>query len=524
MQRRSYRAPLIIALAVVLGMCLGVAFDFDRRATGFWPSNAPATKLLQLIDYIESDYVDAVAADSIVDLTVNRLLEQLDPHSTYISSQLYPSIEDDMRGDFVGVGINFYLYQDTIAVIRSVIDGPAAAAGIASGDRILTADGRPLFGAHADRDSVAQWIRGPVKTPVRLEVFRPSADSLFVVDVMRERIPLASVEGGQMLRPGIGYLKINRFTETTEDEFILKLKDLTAQQMDTVILDLRDNPGGYVGSALGILDQFMPSGTLLLTTKNKQGRKRNSYAERRGLFEKGALYVLLNEQSASSAEIVAGALQDQDRAIIVGRRSFGKGLVQREMGFGDVSAVRLTVARYYTPSGRSIQRPYGTDRSAYLEDIEARIARGEMQDSSLMPQPDSLTFVTSNGKRVYGGGGIAPDLFVPLPTSIEDQTLRYLNRSGLMSYVVFDYLENHRSEFAEMTAHEFIEHYKTSSDLLEKFMDDAQLKASGMSMTNQEAQLLSLLKAELADQVYGPQYALQLLLQADPMIDKVFAH
>ena len=524
MRKPAYINPLMLAVALAIGMLLGTVFNFNSKASGWWSPQEPSAKLLQLIDYIESDYVDAVTADSIVDLAVGRLLEQLDPHSAYISNDQYQAVAEDMRGDFVGVGINFYIYRDTIAVIRSMENSPAHTVGITSGDRILSANGRALFGVHADRDSVAQWIRGPITTTVDLKILRPSNDSIFEVSIAREHIPLPSVEGGHALTPGVGYIKINRFTETTGREFTQRLKLLAAEQTSTLILDLRDNPGGYVDSALEVLDHFLPSGTLLLTTKNKQGRIRNTYADQTGLFEQGAIYVLLNEQSASAAEIVAGALQDHDRALIVGRRSFGKGLVQREMGFGDGSAVRLTVARYYTPSGRSIQRPYGQDHQAYLDDFDARVARGEMQDASQIPQADSLMFTTAQGNKVYGGGGITPDIFAPLDIGMQEQTLRYLNRSCLMSYVVFDYLEKQRPAFQAINQKDFIEQYITAPELIDKFLEDSRLKEAGLSMKDQEASMASLLKIQMAEQLYGPDAALILLIGEDPMTALVLAH
>ena len=360
--------PLYIGIAVAVGVFIGSKLNFQDNNEKIFATNSKKDKLNRLIDYIDYEYVDNVNTDSIVDVTVNGILENLDPHSVYIPVSAYEDNADDMRGNFVGIGVSFYVYKDSIAVIRAIEGGSAEKVGIKGGDRILYADNRKLFGESIDRDSISKFLKGEINSKVDLKVYRKGEKKLLDFKLKRRRIPIISVDASYMLNDNTGYIKINRFSESTYAEFKNALDDLQDEGMKTLVLDLRDNPGGYISSAERVLDEFLEDDKLMLITKNKAGDEDKSYATRKGDFEKGKLYVLINENSASASEIVAGALQDNDKGIIIGRRSFGKGLVQREMALGDGSAVRLTIARYYTPTGRSIQRPYGEGNGNYYSD------------------------------------------------------------------------------------------------------------------------------------------------------------
>lgn len=514
--------PLLLGVAVATGIFIGSKLNFNDTTEKIFATNSKKDKLNRLIDYIDYEYVDQVNTDSIVDVTVNGILENLDPHSVYIPKDQYEDNADDMRGNFVGIGISFYPYKDSIAVIRAIDGGPAANAGIRGGDRILYADAKKLFGENIERDSITNYLKGEINSKVKLKVFRKGEKELLEFTVKRKKVPLVSVDASYKLAKNLGYIKINRFSETTYEEFEKALDELKAQGITKLVLDLRNNPGGYITTAEQIVDEFLKDDKLILITKNKNGEENRSYASSRGDFEDGKLYVLINENSASASEIVAGALQDNDKGIIIGRRSFGKGLVQREMALGDGSAVRLTIARYYTPSGRSIQRPYGKGNDAYYEDYEKRYRNGELLTADSISVSDSLRFVTPKGKVVYGGGGIIPDVFIPKDTSIEYETIQYVSRSGFMSYYIFEYLEKHRHQFDGVSFDDFVLDYKVDDKLSKEFIEYARFSEAQIDLSSHSEAIKKALKANIAQQLYGPNAFEYILNKDDVMLLKVF--
>ncbi|MCH2490296.1 MAG: S41 family peptidase [Flavobacteriales bacterium] len=513
--------PLLIGAALAAGIFIGSKLNFNDSNEKIFATNSKKDKLNRLIDYIDYEYVDRVNTDSIVDVTVNGILENLDPHSVYIPVDEYEDNADDMRGNFTGIGISFYVYNDTIAVIRAIEGGPAAKAGIKGGDRILYADGRKLFGSEFDRDSISHYLKGEINSRVKLKVFRKSNGEMMDVKVRRKEVPLVSVDASYKLMDDIGYIKVNRFSESTTDEFEEALDDLIDQGISKLVLDLRNNPGGYIGVAEQMVDEFLGNDKLVLITRNKNGEEERTYASRSGDFEDGKLYVLINENSASASEIVAGAIQDNDRGTIIGRRSFGKGLVQREMALGDGSAVRLTIARYYTPTGRSIQRPYGNGNEAYYSEYEKRYNNGELLHADSIQVADSLRYITPKGNIVYGGGGIIPDVFIPKDTSVENETLQYVSRSGFMSYFIFEYLEENRSQFKGMSFASFLKNFEVSTALSEEFLDYSRFSEARIDLRNYDAALKRALKANIAQQLYGPNAYEFILNDGDPMLTKV---
>ena len=518
--KRKY-LPLILSVAVAFGVLMGSKLNFTDSNEKIFATNSKKDKLNRLIDYIDYEYVDKVNTDSIVDVTVNGILENLDPHSVYIPVDDYEENADDMRGNFVGIGISFYPYKDSIAVIRAIEGGPAEKAGIKGGDRILSADGKILYGPDINRDSISAYLKGEINSKVSLEVYRPSEDRTLQVRLKRREVPLVSVDASYLLADGIGYIKVNRFSESTPDEFDKALNELIDQDINSLVLDLRNNPGGYIYAAEKMVDEFLDDDRLILITRNKNGEESRSYSTRKGDFEDGNIYVLINENSASASEIVAGALQDNDKGTIIGRRSFGKGLVQREMSLGDGSAVRLTIARYYTPTGRSIQRPYGNGNEDYYRDYENRYKNGELVDQGNIIVEDSLRFETRGGKVVYGGGGIIPDVFVPKDTSVENETLEYVSRSGFMSYFIFEYLEKNRSFFDGMNFNDFAENYEVPLSLEEEFISYSQFNEARIDLTNYREELATALKANIAQQLFGPNAFEYFLNDGDAMISKV---
>src|SRR5690554_2012809 len=521
MEKRKILLPLWIGLALAGGVFIGSKLNFGDTAEKIFATNSKKDKLNRLIDYIEYEYVDKVNTDSIVDVTVNGILENLDPHSVYIPKGQYAQAADDMRGAFIGIGVSFYIYKDTIAVIRPIPGGPAEVAGIKAGDRIIYADGNKLFGDNVERDSITNYLKGEINSRVALQVYRPSEDKVLNLKLRRKQVPIISVDASFKLSDDLGYIKINRFSETTFKEFEIALKKLKKEGITKLVLDLRNNPGGYVSTAERVVDEFLENNKLVLITKNKNGDISKTYSTRRGDFENGQLYVLINENSASASEIVAGALQDNDIGTIVGRRSFGQGLVQREMSLGDGSAVRLTVARYYTPTGRSIQRPYGKGNKAYFEEYAKRFSNGELLHADSIQVADSLRFVTPKGKIVYGGGGIIPDIFVPKDTSLENETLQYVARSGLMSYFAFEYLDNHRDVFKGMKFESFRDDYEVSDAFANEFMAYSRLAEAHIDLSTHAGELKKALKAALAYQLFGTDEQEIIFNQDDPIILKV---
>lgn len=513
--------PLILGVAIAAGVFIGSKLDFNDTPDRIFAKNSKKDKLNRLIDYIDYEYVDKVNTDSIVEVTVNEILENLDPHSVYIPVDEYENNADDMRGNFVGIGISFYVYKDTIAVIRTISGGPAAKVGIKAGDRILSANGKILFGDTIERDSITKYLKGEINSKVNLKIFRKGENKLLDFKVKRKRVPLVSVDASYKLTDELGYIKINRFSETTYNEFKEALDDLIDKGITKLVLDLRNNPGGYISTAEKIVDEFLEKDKLILITKNKRGKINKTFATRRGVFEDGKVYVLINENSASASEIIAGALQDNDKGVIVGRRSFGKGLVQREMSLGDGSAIRLTIARYYTPTGRSIQRPYGNGNEAYYSDYEKRYTNGEMISSDSIKVVDSLRFVTPKGKIVYGGGGIIPDVFIAKDTSVENETLEYITRSGFISYFIFEYLEKNRSLFEEISLQNFIDNYFVDEILSKEFMDYSRFNNSEINFDKYSEQLKKVLKASIAQQLFNSNAYESILNKDDVMLKKV---
>ena len=394
--------PLLLSIACALGIFLGGRLNFDSSDQLF-SANPKKQKLNRLIDYIDYEYVDDIDTDSIVDVTVNKILENLDPHSVYIPKEEYASVNENMKGDFVGIGVSFYNVQDTIVVIQALEGGPSEQIGIKGGDRILFANGDQLFNQGVANDSLTAKLKGKENTRVTLKVFRKGLEELLTFKVKRGKVPIKSVDAAYMLTPQLGYIKINRFAETTFKEFKAALTELEKKGATQIALDLRDNPGGYLSEAINIADEFIKDDKLILFTKNKSGAIEKTFAQRKGDFENGKVFVLINENSASASEVVAGALQDNDVGTIVGRRSYGKGLVQREMALGDGSAVRLTIARYYTPTGRSIQKPYDNGNDSYFNDYLRRYKNGELKNIDSIQVDDSLKYTTPGKLYMVAG-------------------------------------------------------------------------------------------------------------------------
>jgi carboxyl-terminal processing protease len=520
MKSKEKYIPILLFSCVALGIIIGGMINFPQRT--LTKQNARKVKIERLIDFINEEYVDDVNSDSILDMTVNSILANLDPHSVYLPPSEQSSESEIMKGDFVGIGVNFYMYNDTVTIVKPLENGPAEKAGIISGDRILYADKTKLFGRKLPTDSLYSKLKGKEGSKVLLTIFRKSNNKKLKLMVVREVVPIKSVDTYLMLNKTAGYIKINRFAENTYDEFKVGLLQLKKQGMTTLIIDLRDNGGGYLERAVEIADEFLKDKELIVFTKNKKGTIDKTFATKDGIFETGRLHVLIDENSASASEILAGAIQDNDRGTIVGRRSFGKGLVQREMDFDDGSAVRLTISRYYTPSGRSIQKPYVKGQAEkYSKDFDSRFESGELYEKDKIKVADSLKFKTKKGRIVYGGGGIVPDKFVPLEVKKGEESLAYILNSGVVGHFVFEQLDKNRNTFKGMKFPSFlikIQNDNSYVPLFESYLKDAGLE---MKLESNKTVVKKYITAELARQLFGESQYYQILLKEDTMIKAV---
>lgn len=517
MSKNKTYFPLWISIAVALGIFIGSFLNYPKGSSGlFFNSNPQEAKIKRLIDYIQYDYVDKVNTDSLLDGTIRQILSKLDPHSIYIPAAEHDAVLESMNGEFVGVGIQFRMFRDSLTVLKSLEGGPSKKAGIKAGDRILIANKDTLFNKNITTDYILKTLKGKENTSVDVTVYRKSNDSIFKVKIIRDHIPLNSVTAHYMVNDKLGYIKIDKFANNTYEEFKSALTGLKKKNLQDLILDLRGNPGGYMDEAIEIADEFLDKDKLIVFTKNKGGKISKNYATSRGGFEKGKVYVLIDETSASASEIIAGALQDNDKGTIVGRRSFGKGLVQQEMDLGDGSAVRLTVARYYTPTGRSIQKPYGNGKeNSYFHDRSARYYSGELTSKDSIKVVDSLKFTTPKGKVVYGGGGIIPDIFVPIDTAA------FLGRYhvNLLNEFAFEYIDENREEVSKWDVDGFIQDFDTDDYIFNQYLSG--FDNPSKILPESKPYIRMYLKALFGRFLFNDNVFYEIINQKDAMIDKV---
>ncbi len=444
MKKTSTWVPLIVAVTFIAGV---LTSDFIRQGNG--AGTATQKKFQTILNLIRNDYVDEVNLDSLLENSIPGLLENLDPHSAYIPAADLRSVNEELEGSFCGIGVQFMLNNDTITVVEVVSGGPSEKIGMKAGDRIVKVDGEDVAGVGITNEQVLRKLRGECGTPVTLTVRRSGARKPLTMEVIRGELPNTSVDASYMLSDSIGYIRVNKFGRTTYDDFYQALNELQREGAKDYVIDLRGNSGGFMEIAFLMANEFLERGQLIASTKGREYYSTSGVkADGNGNFKESRLVVLIDEFSASSSEIFAGALQDNDRALIVGRRSFGKGLIQRQAVLPDSSAIRLTIGRYYTPSGRCIQKDY-SNLSLYDHDILDRYNRGEMFSEDSIKLDRSLVFNTANGRKVYGGGGIMPDIFVPNDTS--GITSYYLNvaNAGLLQKFAFDYVDSNRDKLEE---------------------------------------------------------------------------
>jgi len=513
---------LIVLLSSAIGFLFGSHHLKKNQSVGF--DNPNIQKLNRLMTYLSEDYVDKINTDSIVGAVIEDIVEELDPHSVYIPAQQIQAISESMQGNFEGIGVQFFMQNDTIAVVRVLKGGPSEKAGLKSGDRILIADKDTLYSKGKSNEDIIGKLKGPSGAQVKLTVYRKKEDSIYTFNLKRGPVPLPSVSSSYMLTESVGYIKINRFSQTTYLEFEESLSNLTEQQMKHLILDLRGNPGGYLLPAKQIADDFLSSGKPIVIVEGNSGKRERTIASSNGLFEVGGLYVLVDEDSASASEVIAGAIQDNDRGLIIGRRTFGKGLVQQQMPLGQGDQIRLTTARYFTPTGRSIQRPYdSTSRKDYYAEVQNRYGSGEMQEPSNISSLDSIEYITPKGKKVYGGGGISPDIYMSNKESPEELWSSYLIRSNLVDRFVFLELDQNIQKYNfDSAARLFNEELPFKEDFIKSFK--LYCKENNFPIeVKDDKRLLNSIKAYIAVQLFDENLSTRIINEQDSYIKKALS-
>ena len=509
--------PIFFSIAVVFGVVIGVSLNENSsNMLSLSKNSSQEMKIKRLINFIEKDYVDTINTDDLLDGAITQMLGKLDPHSVYIPKENQQANIENMQGNFVGIGVQYRMIGDSITVIQPIKGGPSIKAGIKAGDRILMANKDTLFGGKILDGKVPTYLKGKPNTKVNLQVYRKTNDSLFNVIITRGKVNIKSVDLSYMINDTVGYIKLDRFARNTFKEFKSSLNSLIDDGMTDLVLDLRGNGGGFVDIANSIIDEFLEDDKLIVFTKNNKNKIEESFATSKGSFEKGGLYVLIDENSASASEIVAGALQDNDKGTIIGRRSFGKGLVQVEMDLGDGSAVRLTTSRYYTPTGRSIQKPYDhKGNKNYYRDFQKRISSGELLSKDSIKVIDSLKFTTPKGKVVYGGGGIIPDVFVAIDTTSYMSNF-YFNS---VNSFAFDYVDSNRKKLQKWTIDNFITDFDSDDDVLENYLSSLKDKVKPSLKT--KISIKKYLKASIANTLFGDVGFYRIMHLDDKMLQKV---
>ena len=524
-KRIQYILPLIIAAALITGIYLSrLCKAGSETEPAFFSISPRYDKLGDVKHFITSEYVDSVDVEKITEDAIKGMLRDLDPPSSYIPAASFDAVNDPLAGNFEGIGIQFRVEHDTIMVIQAISGGPSEKVGVRAGDRIVVVDGDTLAGKGLSNDDVIKQLKGPRGSSVEAQIFRKGNTELIPFTITRDIIPTYSIDAAYMRSDSTGYIKLSRFSATTSNEFEEHLHKLNDAGCKKLIVDLRGNSGGYLQAAIDVSDHFLPEGKTIVYTEGNKRPRRYYYATKQGLFENKAVAVLIDEGSASASEILAGALQDNDVGTIIGRRSFGKGLVQEQLNLPDGSALRLTVARYYTPTGRSIQKSYeGVD---YDKELLERYLNGEMVSADSIHFPDSLKFTTPKGKTVYGGGGIMPDIFVGLESGEKFIAFNQLIDKGMLYRYAFEYTDRHRDILERFESEtEFFQRFELSdaiySDFLE-FCRDNDITLSKAELKPTEERIRTLLKAYIGRNIFDDAGFFPLYHQIDPGAKKAF--
>ena len=523
----TVRLPILISVAVACGMLIGSTFfgaspNTKQLGTSF-------NKFREVLGIVENDYVDTIDPGAVTEVAISQMLEKLDPHSSYIPLADLDISNASLESDFEGIGVEFIIHHDTVQVVSTVKGGPADIGGILPGDRIISASGSPLAGPNISNKLIFKKLRGRQGSVVSLEIIRKGVEKSLIFPITRSRISSKSVEAAFLLKPTVGYLKISRFSDNTFVESQQHLADLKKAGAQSFIIDVRDNPGGYLDRATRLANEFLPENKLMVYTEGK-ARKYNQkyYSNGRGTLQNEPLIVLVNEGSASASEILAGAIQDNDRGLIVGRRTYGKGLVQVPLSLKDGSELRLTISRYYTPSGRCIQKPYKENPFAYNQDLDDRFERGELFSKDSVHIDQSAVFETPLKRKVYGGGGVLPDVFVPLDSQYTHRFLVEVIRHNLFREFAMAYKNKHSTELdllkKRADARSLLLHPEAWSEFVGMtYKQNIEWPYSKQNIATEQF-IMHLLKAYVAQLVWGDNGFYQVLSQKDPMINKALHH
>jgi len=518
---KSPLQPLYYTVVLIAGILLGTLLADKNILSIKTGKEDNPNKLVSLIDFIEDNYVDSVDKKKIIDDAIASILKNLDPHSYYLNPEEYAKAKEEMSGSYEGVGVEFLILRDSLMVNRVVPFGPSFRAGIQSGDRIVQVDGKDISGKTLNNDGVMKMLKGEAGSAVNISILRKKQFLNFNVE--RGSLPLPSVPSFYKIEEGLGYIKIDRFAKTTYNEFLAAGNSLKNQGCNKFILDLRGNGGGLLDQATNVAEEFLEKDRLMVYTAGSHSGRTDYNTQKRGSFADIQVTVLIDEYSASASEIVAGALQDWDRAIVVGRRSFGKGLVQSEIELPDKSALRLTTARYFTPSGRCIQKPYG-DSSKYFNETHERWSSGELFHQDKFTRVDSLKFYTPSGRVVFGGGGITPDVFIPFDSTSTSFALIDIVNFGILRYLCFDYVDQNRSQLSNWKSFDLYQkNYKTDEALLEKTLKSA--KENNILYTKSEVAKLKSqcslrYKAQIARALFDENAMIRIMNTEDPELIK----
>lgn len=467
--KRSIFLPLVIAVSVIAGVIIGLKMPGGSGEQAMLVKPR-ADKLGRILDVIEAKYVDTVNREELIEAAIPVMLHKLDPHSVYIPARDLTAMNEPLQGNFEGIGVSFNMLTDTVIIISTIPGGPSDKVGIMAGDKIIYVNDSLVAGQGIPDESIIGMLKGPRGTEVDVRVLRKGHDGLIPFTIKRDKIPIYSVDVAYMIDSETGFIKINRFSLTTYDEFVEAINKLENEGMTKLIIDLRSNVGGVMDPAIRIADELLEEGKLIVYTEGRASPREEMRASSRGMFLTGDLVILVDEWSASASEILAGAIQDNDRGTIIGRRTFGKGLVQEPLMFNDGSAMRLTIARYYTPTGRSIQKPYNNGFDEYYADLNERFVRGEHRDADSIHFADSLKFLTPGGRVVYGGGGIMPDLFIPADTSGMSVYFMRIRNAGLIYRYALRYTDENRETLQQITGVNELRDYLDRQNLLNKFV------------------------------------------------------
>ena len=521
MNKSNRFMPLLMALCVVVGILIGTFYANHFSGNRLNIINSGSNRLSNLLHIVDDQYVDKVNIDSLVDMAIPQILADLDPHSVYIPAKDAQAVADDLKGSFSGVGIEFTIRKDTIRVQNVVKNGPAQRAGILAGDKIVSVDGKPFVGKVVTQDEAMRRLKGPKDTKVKIGVERYGQKKVKYFTVTRGEIPQRSITATYMLDKNTGYIKIKNFGETTYPELLIALAQLSQEGFSNLVIDLRDNGGGYMNSAVQMANEFLPKNKLIVYMQGRKSPRQDFRSDGHGSYQKIPLVVLINEASASASEIFAGAMQDNDRATIIGRRSFGKGLVQQQLGFPDGSMIRLTIARYYTPSGRCIQKPFKPgDNQDYDNDLLTRYQHGEFfsQDSIKHTGP---AYHTSIGRTIYGGGGITPDIFVAEDTLGMTSYYKQAAMSGLILQYAFNYTDNNRKKLNTFGSMTDMSKYLVGQNTVEQFAaiaDKTGLKRRNLMIRKSHKLLERFINSRIIYNILDEQAWTEYINQDDPTI------